>query len=76
MSSFLTDRDNILVEEMCDAVKLALEEAERDEVVFEASVSGGLFVLEEVRDRARAVGYVAELSGGVLSVKKKAETPR
>jgi hypothetical protein len=76
VSVFLTERENIRIEEMCDAIKLALEEAERDDVVFNTSTSGGLFVLEEVRDRARAVGYVAELSGGVLTVKKKPETPR
>jgi hypothetical protein len=42
--------------------------------VFDASTSGGLFVLEEVRDRARTVGYLAEVSGGVLTVNKKPAT--
>jgi hypothetical protein len=71
MGTFLTERENIRIEEMCDAIKLALEEAEREEVTFDAGASGGLFVLEEVRDRALAVGYVADVSGGVLTVKKK-----
>jgi hypothetical protein len=71
VATFLTERENIRIEEICDAIKLALEEAERDEIVFD---SGGVFVLEEVRDRARAAGYVADVSGGVLAVKKKAAT--
>jgi hypothetical protein len=75
MATFLTERENIRIEEMCDAIKLALDEAERDEVVFEASASGGVFVLEEVRDRARVVGYVADRAGGVLTVKKKPPSP-
>jgi hypothetical protein len=75
MATFLTERESIRIEEMCDSIKLALEEAGRDEVVFEASASGGVFVLEEVRDRARVVGYVADLSGGVLTVKKKPPSP-
>jgi hypothetical protein len=72
--TFLTERENIRIEEMCDTIKLALEEGEREDVVFEASASGGLFVLEEVRDRARAVGYLAELSGGMLIIKRKPPT--
>ena len=74
MSTFLTQREDIRIEEMCDAVTVALEEGEREEVTFEASASGGLFVLEEVRDRARAVGYLAEVSGGVFTLKKKPPT--
>jgi hypothetical protein len=71
LATFLTERENIRIEELCDAIKLALEEAEREEVVFNAEASGGVFVLEEVRDRARAVGYVADISGHTLTVKKK-----
>jgi hypothetical protein len=75
VATFLTERENIRIEEMRDAIKLALEEAERDDVVFDASTSGGLFVLEKVRDRARAVGYVADVSGGMLTVKKPPASP-
>jgi hypothetical protein len=71
MSTFLSERENIHIEELCDAIQLALEEAERDEVTFDGGEVGGSFVLEEVRDRARAAGYVAELAGGVLCVKKR-----
>ena len=74
MATFLTERENIRMEEMCDSIKLALDEGERDEIVFQASESGGLFILEEVRDRARAVGYDAEISGRALVVKKKRPT--
>jgi hypothetical protein len=31
VSTFLTERENIRIEEMCDAINLALEEAEREE---------------------------------------------
>ena len=74
MSTWFTERENIRIEELCDAITLALEEAEREEVSFDAGEAGGVSVLEDVRGRARAAGYVAAISGGVLTVRKKPPT--
>jgi len=35
VSSFLTERDNILVEELCDSINVAFDEADRSEIEFD-----------------------------------------
>jgi hypothetical protein len=69
MTSWLLERDNIWVEEACDAITLALEEAERDEIVFTTEVHPQIW--EEVAERARKVGYEAKLAGRTLTVRRR-----
>jgi hypothetical protein len=69
MSSLLVERERIRVEEACDAIKLALEEAERDEITF--SDEANPFVLDEVAELARRVGYEVERAGLALTLRRK-----
>jgi nucleoside-diphosphate-sugar epimerase len=69
MSSFLLERDRIHVEEACDAIKLALEEAGRDEITFDTREHP--YIWDEVAELARRVGYEARLGGGFLTVRRK-----
>jgi hypothetical protein len=68
-SSFLIERDRIRVEEACDAIKVALEEAERDEITFDTTANRHIW--DEVAELARRVGYDATLGGGALTVRRK-----
>jgi hypothetical protein len=68
-SSFLMERERIRVEEACDAIKVALEEAERDEITFDTTEHPHIW--DEVAELARKVGYEAKLGGGALTVRRK-----
>ncbi len=69
MSSFLLERDRIRVEEACDAIRLAIEEAGRNEITFDTRESP--YIWDEVAELARRVGYEAKLGGGFLTVRRK-----
>jgi hypothetical protein len=73
VSSFLAERERIRIEEACDAIKLALEEAERDEITFTDEESP--FILDEVAELARKVGYDVTRVGRSLTVRRKARSP-
>ena len=68
-SSFLMERDRIRVEEACDAIKVALEEAERDEITFDTTEHR--YIWDEVAELARRVGYEVKLGGGFLTVRRR-----
>ena len=76
MSSFLTERDNILVEELCDSINEAFDEADRSEIEFDiAHAQPPRYIWEEVAERANRVGHVAVLDGQTLTVTRRSKGP-
>ena len=74
MSSFLTERDNILVEELCDSINVAFDEGDRNEIEFDiGSARPPRYIWEEVAERANRVGHVAVLDGPTLIVTRRSE---
>ncbi len=73
--SYLGERDNIRVEELCDAINEAFYEAERVEVTFEGAEHPHLprYIWEEVAERARRAGHDATFDGYTLTVRRKRE---
>jgi hypothetical protein len=76
VSSFLTERDNILVEELCDSINVAFDEADRSEIEFDIGhAQPPRYIWEEVAERANRVGHAAVFDGQTLTVTRRSKGP-